>query len=103
VALAVTGSEQLASDHGYHPDSTTKQWWVDLVLRGEVAPGVFPRFFFRYARGTETVALIDSSGVLPPQNLHFTRGGQFPPSGTNPSAPEYTIGIGLEASFGRRD
>jgi hypothetical protein len=103
VALAVTGSEQLAFDQGYHPDSTIRQWWADLVLRGEVAPGVFPRFFFRYARGTEAVALTDSSGVLPPQNLHFTRGGQFPPSGTNPSAPEYTIGIGLEAFFGRRD
>jgi hypothetical protein len=100
VALAVSGAEQLAFDQGYHPDSTTKQWWVDVVLRGEVARGVFPRFFFRYARGTETDALADSSGVLPPQNLHLTRGGQFPPTGSNPTAPEYTIGIGLEAKFG---
>ena len=102
VALAVTGSEQLAFDEGYHPDSTTKQWWIDLVFRSEVARGVFPRFFFRYARGTETVGLADSSGLLPPQILNLSRGGQFPPTGSNPTAPEYTIGIGLEAVFGNR-
>jgi hypothetical protein len=100
VALAVTGSEQLAFDQGYYPDSSTKQWWIDLVLRSEVARGIFPRFFFRFVRGTETVGLADSSGVLPPQTLNLTRGGQFPPTGSNPTAPEYTIGVGLEAVFG---
>jgi hypothetical protein len=102
VALAVTGSEQLAFDQGNHPDSTTRQWWIDLVLRAEVARGVFPRFFFRFVRGNETVGLADSSGLVPPQTLNLSRGGQFPPAGSNPTAPEYTIGVGLEAVFGNR-
>ena len=102
VALAVSGSEQLAFNKGYHADSRTRQWFVDLALRHEIVPGVFPRFYFRYAHGSETVALSDAAGVLPARTLEFLRGGQFPPVGANPSAPEYSIGITVEATLGRR-
>jgi hypothetical protein len=102
VSLAVLGSEQLAVDSGYHPDSRTRQWFFDLAIRHEVIPGVFPRFFFRFARGSETVALADTAGLLPPRTLQIIRGGQFPPVGSNASAPEYSIGIALEAVLGPR-
>jgi hypothetical protein len=102
VSLAVLGSEQLAFDSGYHPDSRTRQWFFDLVIRHEVVPGVFPRFYFRFVHGSETVSLADSAGVLPPRTLEMIRGGQFPPVGSNPTAPEFSIGLGLEAAFGSR-
>lgn len=100
VSLAVLGSEQLAFDQGYHPDSRTKQWLLDLAFRHEVAPGVYPRFFFRFAHGSETVTLTDTAGVLAPRTLQVLRGGKFPPVGANPSAPEFSIGVGIEAVLG---
>jgi hypothetical protein len=45
---------------------------------------------------------VDSASVPLPRTLEMIRGGQFPPVGSNPSAPEYSIGIGLEAALGQR-
>jgi hypothetical protein len=100
VSLAVLGSEQLAFDQGYHPDSRTKQLLLDLAFRHEAAPGVYTRFFFRFVRGSETVTLTDTAGVLPPLTLQLIRGGKFPPVGANPTAPEFSIGFGIEAVLG---
>ena len=100
VAMASTGSEQLAMDAGYHPDSRTKQWLVELVIRHEIVPGVFPRFYFRFTHGNEAVSLTDSNGVLQPLSFQMIRGGQFPPVGSNPTAPEFGLGFGLEAALG---
>jgi hypothetical protein len=102
VSLGVLGTETLAFQSGYGPNSQTKQWFFDLAVRDEIAPGFLPRFFFRFAHGSETVRLTDSAGVLPAATLHILRGGQFPPSGARPSAPEYTIGIALEYGIGAR-
>jgi hypothetical protein len=99
VAMAITGSEQYAVDGGYHAESRTKQWLAELIIRHEVVPGVFPRFYFRFTHGSETVGLSDSNGVLAPISLQLIRGGQFPPVGSNPTAPEFGMGFGLEFGF----
>lgn len=100
VSLAVLGSEQLAFDQGYHPDSRTKQWLLDLAIRYEAAPGIHPRFFFRFAHGSETVTLTDTAGALPARTFQLIRGGQFPPVGAKASAPEFSIGVAIEAVLG---
>jgi hypothetical protein len=95
-SLAVLGSETAAFDAGYLPDVRTRQTVFDLMLRRRVAPGVWPRFFFRFYRGSDTVRLTDPSGALPDLRFDVRRGHQFPPVGANPTAPEYVIGIGVE-------
>jgi hypothetical protein len=73
---------------------------LDLAFRYEAAPGVYPRFFFRFVHGSETVTLTDTAGVLAPRTFQVIRGGRFPPVGANPSAPEFSIGIGIEGVLG---
>ncbi len=95
-ALAVLGSETAAFDAGYLPDVRTQQSVFDLILRRRVARGIWPRFFFRFYRGSDTVRLTDPSGALPDLRFDVRRGHEFPPTGTSPSAPEYVIGVGVE-------
>ena len=92
VALAVLGDETTAFDSGSRPDSRTREWGYELSLRREVAPGVWPRIFYRVVHGNETVALIDASGTG--SSLSVRRGAGFPGN-------QFVAGIGAQFSIGR--
>jgi hypothetical protein len=93
VTLAVLGAEARAFDSGYHPVSRANDWSVDLAVRWEAFPGVFPRVFFSTTHGTERIALSDRSGAQPDRTIRATRGTGFP--GTT-----FLVGLGAEFSIG---
>lgn len=93
VALAVLGAEERAFDSGYHPVSRANDWSVDVAVRWEAFPGVFPRVFLRTTHGTERIVLSDRSGVQPDRTIRASRGTGFP--GTS-----FLVGLGAEFSIG---
>jgi hypothetical protein len=90
VALAVLGAENRAFDSGFRPDSRTREWGYELSLRREVAPGVWPRIFYRSVHGNETVALLAEDAA---SNLRVRRGGRFPGN-------QFTVGLAAQFSIG---
>lgn len=100
VALAVLGTETVAFDGGFHPDSRTRQWIWDLSLRHTVAPSVQARVFLRGVYGRETLTLTDSAGLLPSRQLKIFHEGAF---GRGLSgglgSPDIVIGVGAGLSL----
>lgn len=92
VSLAVLGAETRAMDAGSRVDSHTREWGYELSIRREVAPGVWPRVFYRAVHGNETVDLIsdDAAG----SQLRVRRGGRFP--GT-----QFVVGLAAQFQIGR--
>lgn len=97
VDFAVLGTEQLAFEEGFHPTSTARQLVLDLTVRGTVTPSVRPRVFLRWARGSETVNLTDSSGALAARRLDVNREAGFFGHKESPVG-DISIGLGVEIS-----
>jgi len=96
-SLAVTGSETVAFEDGYHPDSRVRETVAHLAVRKAVTPTVRLKAFLRLAWGSETVRLTDSTGALPPRTIDPSRGGTFGASFSQRlGSPEIAIGLGAD-------
>ncbi len=101
VALAVLGTETVAFDSGFDPDSIVKQVFWDLGVRYAVTPAIRARVSIRMAWGDETVRLTDSAGILPGRTLEVARRGTFGGGLSGPlGQPEPTLFIGADFSIG---
>ncbi|HEY3202765.1 MAG TPA: hypothetical protein VGL03_03795 [Thermoanaerobaculia bacterium] len=101
VSLAVLGTETLAFDSGFDPDSRMHEYFWDLEARHAFTPSVRVRVSLRLAWGDETVTLTDSAGVAPSRRLDVARRGVFG-AGLSGSigSPEPTLFIGADFSIG---
>ncbi len=97
VALAVLGTETVAFDGGFHPDSRVRQFLWDLSVAHALAPGARARVFLRAAYGEETLTLTDSAAAAATRRLTIERTGVF---GRGLSrffgSPELVLGLGAE-------
>lgn len=101
VALAVLGTETLAFDGGFDPDSLTKEYFYELAARYALTPAIRIRLSVRFGWGSETVSLIDSAGVLPSRTLDVKRRGIFGGSLSDPlGSPEPTLFLGADFAIG---
>lgn len=101
VALAVLGTETVAFDAGFDPDSIVKQVFWDLAFRYAVTPAIRARVSVRMAWGDETVRLTDSAGVLPARTLDVARRGTWGGGISGPLGyPEPMLYIGADFSIG---
>jgi len=101
VALAVLGTETVAFDRGFNPDSLNKEWFYEAVLRYAITPAIRIRASLRFGWGSETVDLVDSAGLLPPRTLDVKRRGIFGGSLSDPlGSPEPTLYVGADFAIG---
>lgn len=101
VSLAVLGSETLAFDGGFNPDSVAKEFFYELTARYALTPAIRVYVSVRMGWGSETVTLTDSAGVLPPRTLDVLRRGIFGGSLSDPlGSPEPTLFIGADFAIG---
>jgi len=100
--LAVLGTESVAYDLAFRPDSSVKEVFWDLTYRQAFTPVLRVRASLRMAWGDETMTLIDSNGG-PSQTLDVKRRGDFGGGLSNfLNGPELTFFLGAELSFGGR-
>ena len=101
LGFSLLGTEVVAYEQGYHPDSRTRQFFVDLTARYAVTPEIRPSVFVRWSRGTETVTLTDASGILPTKVLDVKRSGGIVAGATSGALgePDLTIGLGVDINF----
>jgi len=101
VSLAVLGTETLAFDGGFNPDSLTKEYFYEATARYALTPAIRVFFTLRFGWGSETVTLTDSAGVLPTRILDVKRRGIFGGSLSDPlGSPEPTLLIGADFAIG---
>lgn len=101
VSLAVLGTETLAFDSGFNPDSLTKEFFYEATARYALTPAIRLRATVRLGWGSETVSLIDSAGVLPPRTLDVNRRGIFGGGLSGQlGSPEPTLYIGADFAIG---
>jgi hypothetical protein len=101
VSLAVLGTETVAFDEGFDPDSLTKEYFYELNMRYALSPAIRIRATVRFGWGSETVDLTDSAGVLPPRTLDVKRRGIFGGSLSDPlGSPEPTLYLGADFAIG---
>jgi len=101
VALAVLGTETLAFDGGFDPDSLTKEWFYEAAGRYALTPAIRILVSIRLGWGSETVALTDSAGVLPPRTLDVKRRGIFGGGlSSGLGSPEPTLFLGADFAIG---
>lgn len=101
VSLAVLGTETLAFDGGFNPDSVNKQYYYEATARYALTPAIRLRATVRLGWGSETVTLTDSAGLLPTQTLDVRRRGIFGGSLSDPlGSPEPTLLIGADFAIG---
>lgn len=104
VAFAVLGTETVAFDRGFHPESRTRQFLWDLTAQHAIASGVRARVFLRAVYGDETLTLADSAGIVPTRNLSVKREGVFGRGFSRAlGSPEITLGVGAVLSLGSTD
>jgi hypothetical protein len=77
VALAVLGTEVVAFDSGFNPDSLMKEYFYEATARYAINPSIRIRASVRLGYGSETVTLVDSAGVLANRTLDVKRRGIF--------------------------
>lgn len=101
VSMAVLGTETVAFDQGYDPNSVNKELYFALGFRYTITPAVRLRISVAMGWGSETVSLTDFTGVLPPLSLDVHRRGVFG-GGLSGSlgAPEAALFIGADFSIG---
>ncbi len=101
VSIAVLGTESVAFDRGYDPDSVNEEIYFDLAFRYAISPAVRLRIALLFGWGNETVTMLDSAGVLPPLSFDVHRRGVFG-GGLSSSlgAPETALFIGADFSIG---
>lgn len=97
VSLAPLGTETVLFEQGYHPDSTTREFFGEATLRYALRPAVRVRAFLRLGYGDETVLLTDATGVRPDERLDVHRSGVFG-SGLSKAlgSPQVTLGLGVD-------
>jgi hypothetical protein len=101
VALAVLGTETVAFDGGYSPDSTNKEFFGDLTFRYAFSPAIRARIGLRLATGNETVQLSDALGSRPPLTEQVDRGGRWGGGiATSLGYPELTLFVGADFAIG---
>ncbi len=101
VALAVLGTEQVAFDRGYDPNSVNDEVYFDLAFRYAITPAIRMRVAVALAWGSETVSLVDSAGVLAPLSFDVKRRGIFGGGLSGAlGAPETALFIGADFSIG---
>jgi hypothetical protein len=101
VSLAVLGTETLAFDGGFDPDSLTKEYFYDLSARYALTPAIRLVLTVRLGWGNETVLLTDSAGALPARTLDVKRRGIFGGSLSDPlGSPEPTLFLGADFAIG---
>ena len=101
VSLAVLGTETIAFDGGFDPDSLMKEYFYELNMRYTLNPAIRIEVALRFGYGSETVALTDSAGVLPPRTLEVARRGIFGGSFSDKiGSPEPTLYIGANFAIG---
>jgi len=101
IGMMILGTEAKAYEDGFHPDSRTKQTFVDLTARYAFTPEIRPMLLLRWSKGTETVTLTDSAGILPTQVLDVKRSAGIVAGGVSGSLgqPDLTIGLGVDINF----
>ncbi|MGH9367737.1 MAG: hypothetical protein ACRD3M_08710 [Thermoanaerobaculia bacterium] len=101
VALAVLGTETVAFDGGYHPDSNNRQFLGDLTVRYAFTPAIRARIGLRLGAGEETVDLTDALGDRPASTLEVERGGRFGGGLSRTLGfPELTFFLGADFAIG---
>jgi hypothetical protein len=101
VALAVLGTETVAFDGGFNPDSLNKEYFYEATARFTVSPAIRIRAGLRLGWGSESVTLVDSAGVLPTRVLDVKRRGIFGGGlGGSLGEPEPTLFIGADFAIG---
>lgn len=101
VSLAVLGTETVAFDEGFDPDSRMKEYFYELDMRYTLTPAIRIEVALRFGYGSETVNLTDSAGVLPPRTLDVARRGIFGGSFSDKvGSPEPTLYIGANFAIG---
>jgi hypothetical protein len=101
VSLAVLGTEVVAFDSGFNPDSLMHEYFYEATARYEITPSIRVRASVRLGYGNETVTLVDSAGVLPTQVLDVKRRGIFGGGlGGSIGEPEPTLFIGADFAIG---
>jgi hypothetical protein len=102
VSAAILGTETVAFEQGFHPDSRARDLAIDLTVRRRFSERLRVRAFLRTAWGDETVRLTDFRGVEPDRDLQIRRQGIFGNGlsrGLN--SPEITLGVGAEFQMSR--
>ena len=99
VSFAVLGTEVSALESGFHPDSRTRVTLFDLSFRQRVMEGFKFKIQVRNSRGSETLTLTDSAGVLPTRRLDIERSGVFG-AGLSKAlgGPEASLAFGAEVT-----
>src|SRR5262249_21691885 len=101
VAIAVLGTEQVAFDHGYDPNSVNDEVYFDLAFRYAVTRAIRSRLDVALAWGSETVTLTDPTGALPPLSLDVHRRGVFGGGlSTSIGTPEAAFFLGADFAIG---
>ena len=101
VALAVLGSETVAFDSGFHPDSNNREFFGDVWLRYAFTPAIRARLGMRLATGTETMTLTDGVSNRPPVTYDVQRRGRFGGGISRTIGwPELTFFLGADFAIG---
>jgi hypothetical protein len=101
VSLAPTGTETVAYDAGFDPESVNDEFYGDLVVRYAFTPAIRMRFGMRMAWGDETLTLTDSAGARPTRSLDILRRGIFGGSLSDPlGSPEFGFFLGADFAIG---
>jgi len=101
VSLAVLGTETVAFNQGYDPNSVVDELYLNLAFRYAINPAVRLRIGLSLGWGSETVGLTDFTGELPPLSLDVHRRGVFGGGlSTSLGAPEAALFIGADFSIG---
>ena len=101
VALAVLGTETVAYDSGFNPDSLVKEYFYEATARYAITPSIRVRLSLRFGFGSEALTLVDSAGVLPTQVLDVKRRGIFGAGiSSGLGQPEPTLFVGADFAIG---
>jgi hypothetical protein len=101
VALAVLGTETVAFDQGFDPDSRMKEWFYEATVRYAVSAAFRIVTTLRLGWGSETVQLTDSAGILPTRTFDVKRRGIFGGGISHGlGEPEPTLYVGADVSIG---
>jgi hypothetical protein len=101
VALGVLGTETVAFDQGFNPDSRMKEWFYEMTARYAISAAFRLVTTLRLGWGSETVLLTDSAGILPSQTLDIKRRGIFGGGISHGlGEPEPTLFIGADVLIG---
>jgi hypothetical protein len=101
VSLAVLGTETVAFDSGFDPNSIAKEIYANVGFRYKLTAAIALRINVAVAWGDETVMLSDATGALAARQLDVLRRGVFGGglSGVL-GAPETSLFIGADFAIG---